>query len=72
MDFAIVVGGSITAGAHAQSIDSAGDSATVIVITVCIQSQTVQVQAVNEEARRWGKYEDINVSAFSGTLLAQL
>ena len=72
MDFAIVVGGLASAGVHSGSYDGSGTTATAMAITVCLKSQTVNVQAVNRGAERYGVYEGINVSAFSGILLVAL
>ena len=72
MEFHIVVGWSSTAGVHSDSKDGAGTTPTVTIITECTQGETVQVKALNYGATRWGNFEGINVSVFSGTILALL
>ena len=72
LDFNIVVKGTTTVGAHINTYDSRGDTATAIVITVCNQGDTVQVINENQSTERYGSFNGINASAFSGTLLSLL
>ena len=71
MEFHIVVGGTSTAGLHSNT-DSGHGVTSATTVTECSQGETVQVRAVNSGATRWGSYEGINVSVFSGTLLGLL
>ena len=71
MEIEIMVGGTATAGVY-NGDNSHGVTSTATVITQCNQGASVQVKALNSGARRWGTYDEIAVSAFSGTLLALL
>ena len=64
----IVVAGTNTAGMYS----SGGQTVTATVITQCNQGDSVQVQASDRGAQRWGTYFGVWVSTFSGTLLALL
>ena len=70
LEFHIVVRDTNTAGIHVSTVDISGTTVTATVITVCNLGDTVQVKVVKDSARRWGTYEGIKVSSFSGTLLS--
>ena len=64
----IVVGGTNTAGVYS----SGGETLTGTVITQCNQGDSVQVQASDRGAQRWGTFFGMWVAGFSGTLLVLL
>ena len=70
--FNIVVRGTNTAGAHTDTTNLPGTTVTATVITVCNQGDAVQVIVMNQNTIRWGTFEGMKVSAFSGTLLSAL
>ena len=71
LEIEIVVGGTQTTGVYIGS-NSGGSTGTATVITQCNQGASVQVKALNSGAQRWGTFDGILVSAFSGTILALL
>ena len=71
MELEIVVGGTSTAGLHVGD-NGGGSDPTATVITQYNQGDSVQVKAMQIGAWRWGRYGNMWVSAFSGTLLALL
>ena len=71
MEVEIVVGGTSTAGLHTGD-NGGGSTPTATVITQCNQGASVQVKAVQTGTQRWGTYNNIWTSVFSGTLLALL